>query len=71
MAWTEQEMHEAELIHGPTASSGDTYRLEIRGTLEDPGKRIDVPGWMVGDKKGAELRMKAAEIIRKRLLRTL
>lgn len=71
MAWTDKELREAELIHGPEANKGDTYRLQIRGTLDDPGKRIDVPGWMVGDKKGAELRMKAAEIIRKRLLNTV
>lgn len=67
MAWTEQEMREAELIHGPTASQSDTYRLHIRGTVENPGKFIDVPGWMVGDAKMVKERTRAAEIILERI----
>lgn len=69
VSWTEQEMMEAELIHGPSDRQSDTYRLWIHGTVENPGKYIDVPGWMVGDEEGAALRMKAAEIIRRRVIR--
>ena len=67
MAWTDKEMQTADLVHGPDSVNSDTYRLSIPGVGDRPGKRLDVPGWMVGDKKGAETRMRAAEIIRERL----
>lgn len=67
MAWTDKELNTAELIHGPNSMNTDTYRLQIPGVDGKDGKRLDVPGWMVGDPKGAALRMRAAEIIRMRL----
>jgi hypothetical protein len=67
--WTEEEMKTADLVHGPDSTHSDTYRLHVPGTDDRTGKYLDVPGWMVGDQEGAELRMKAAEIIRQRLLR--
>lgn len=61
--WTKEAMETAELIHGPDSMNSDTYRLwDIEG-----GKMFDVPGWMVGDPEGAELKMYAAAVIRKRL----
>lgn len=69
MAWTEEEMQRAELTHAPERLKGDTYRLSIEGQDGKPGKRIDVPGWMVGDPQGAQERMNAARVIRERLFR--
>lgn len=67
MAWTDEEMNTAKLIHGPDSVNSDTYRLWIEKTDYADGKMLNVPGWMVGDQKGAELRMRAAAVIRRRL----
>lgn len=67
MAWTDEQLYTAELIHGPDRMNSDTYRLHIPGNDGKDGKMLDVPGWMVGDPKGVELRVRAAEIIRDRL----
>lgn len=68
MAWTTADMMKAELIHGPDSMNSDTYRLHLYSDDPDkPGKMLDVPGWMVGDRKGAEERMRAAAVIRERL----
>ena len=67
MGWTDKEMQEAEIIHGPDRMHSDTYRLRIEPDGEKPGKELDVSGWMVGDLEMAELRMRAAKIIRGRL----
>lgn len=69
MKWTDQRMREAEIIHGPDSMNSDTYRLRIEGVDGKPGKQLDVPGWMVGDPEGAALRMRAAAIIRERILK--
>jgi len=61
MAWADEELRAAEIIHGPERGKSDTYRLRAEG------KWLDVPGWMVGDEKMALLRLKAARIIRERL----
>ena len=60
--WTDQEMRDAELIR---RQGMDTYRLHYIKT----GKMLDVPGWMVGDADMVETRVRAAEIIRKRVTR--
>lgn len=62
MAWTDDEMQTATLIHGPDSVNTDTYRLHLEGD-----KYLDVPGWMVGDVKAADTRMRAARHIRERL----
>ncbi len=67
MSWTDQEIRDADLIHGPDRHNSDTYRLHIPGVGGKDGKMLDVPGWAVGDPEGAALRMRAAGIIRKRL----
>lgn len=64
---TEEEMWNAELIHGPTETKSDTYRLHIAKDGDAEGKWLDVPGWMVGDVEMARERMLAAAIIRERL----
>lgn len=68
MAWSDREMREANLIHGPDSMNSDTYRLHVEGQDGKPGKMLDVPGWMVGDPEGAELRLRAARIIRARTI---
>ena len=70
MKWNVERMEAADLIHGPDSVNTDTYRLRIEATEDEKGIMLDVPGWMVGDKEGAELRMQAAEIIRKRLCKS-
>ena len=67
MAWSDKELREAELVYGPDTMNSDTYRLQIEATEEKKGKRLDIPGWIVGDEKGALLRLRAAKIIRERL----
>lgn len=67
--WTDTDLKEAELIHGPDSMNSDTYRLHIPGENDKRGRMLDVPGWMVGDQEGAELRMRAAEVIRLRVLK--
>ncbi len=61
MAWTDEELQNADLIHGPERNKSDTYRLRVEG------KWLDVPGWMVGDEKMVNLRVRAARIIRERV----
>lgn len=56
-------MESAELIHGPDSKNADTYRLWDH----ENSKMLDVPGWMVGDKEGLELRLRALEVIKRRL----
>lgn len=65
--WTDEELRSAKIVHGPTSNLSDTYRLTIQ-KKDGTEKRLDVPGFMVGDQKGAELRMKAAKIILERLM---
>ena len=67
MAWSDKELREAELVYGPDTMNSDTYRLQIEATEEKKGKRLDIPGWIVGDEKGTLLRLRAAKIIRERL----
>lgn len=65
--WTDEELKSAKLVHGPSRHMSDTYRLTI---MKPNGKKmLDVPGWMVGDDAGARLRLRAAAIIRDRLLK--
>tara|TARA_R110000868_G_scaffold29889_22_gene111130 strand:- start:2231 stop:2470 length:240 start_codon:yes stop_codon:yes gene_type:complete len=65
--WTEPEMREATLIHGPGDNLSDTYRLHYVAPDATNGKMLDVPGWMVGDPEMAAQRLKAADIIRERI----
>ncbi len=66
MKWIEDELRQANVIHGPDQMHSDTYRLSIPKTDEKKGKELDVPGWMVGDVDKAELVIRAARIIRDR-----
>ena len=66
--WTETQMREAELIHGPDSMNCDTYRLWLHGEDGAEGKMLDVPGWMVGDPEGLKLKTQAAAVIRERLM---
>lgn len=68
MAWSDEELKSAELVHGPSRNLSDTYRLTIKKP-DGTERRLDVPGFMVGDGEGAKLRMRAAAIIRDRLLK--
>lgn len=63
--WEDHEIEAAVLIHGPDSTHSDTYRLH----LEDEGRMLDVPGWMVGDPATAAMKLRAANIILRRLER--
>lgn len=69
MKWTDRELREANLIHGPERLKSDTYRLHIPKDGDKDGKMLDVPGWMVGDPAAAELVLRAAAVIRERVTR--
>lgn len=67
--WTQEEMLRADLEHGPERWKSDTYRLSIPKVGDKDGKRLDVPGWMVGDPELLRTMVDAAEIIRHRVIK--
>lgn len=69
MAWSEDEMRRAKIIYGPSEGLSDTYRLHLESGIEGvPGKMLDVPGYMVGNRKLAEEMMRAARIVEQRIV---